>query len=143
MAKAIVWFNVALYSCVVAVATHDLYRLFLGNALPDEFESVRADVLGIRLIFILPSLVCLWGLASLARCGRRAALSWNLVLAFLLGVMPLIALAFAAYLAGGDVSSFLPEPTFLLTSLLPAVGFLALAFGLRSIAVRQLFDAHA
>jgi hypothetical protein len=143
MAKAIIWLNVLLYSCVVATGAYDLYRLSFGSALTGEFEAVRTDALGIRLVIVVPSLVCIFGVVFRARWGRRAAVSWNFVLAFFLGVMPFIALAFAAYLAGGSVSSFLPEPSFLLTSLLPAVAFLALAIGLRSSAVRALFGAHA
>jgi hypothetical protein len=122
---------------------YGIYSFLFRNVLPPDLSALLIDLIGMRLLVAISSLVCIFGLLRFARWGRKAAVSWNLSLFFLLGVLPFVGGLFAAYLFGGDAGAFLPKSELEFGSLTVAVVFLVLALALRSKRVREYFESHA
>jgi len=87
MGKAIVLANVLLYLCIVALGARDVYFMLFAHA-PEGVSALRLDAFAIRALIVLPTLVCIFGLARRARWGLSAAVVWNIVLVLMLVVVP-------------------------------------------------------
>ena len=143
MARTIVLLNSLLYLCVVALGGRDIYMFIFRHALSSVFSEMLAGVVVIRLFYIVPSVVGIFGLLLAARWARSFALSWNLGLAFMIGAIPFLSAALVAYPSEVDFKQFLPRGASLVFLLAASGTFLLMAAGLRSGSVLQYFKAHA
>ena len=143
MAQAVILLNAMLYLAVVAILGDNIYGFMFRHALPAEFSEMLSYVVLIRLLVIVPTLVCLFGLLRQTRWGYRLAFSWNLSLAFLLGGLPILGAAYGAYLSGLSFSFLLPRGAQLAFMLVSAILFCAMAIALKSSPVRHHFQSRA
>ncbi len=143
MARTIILLNSLLYLCVVALGGRDIYLFLFRHALPCDFSEMLAGVVVIRLFFVVPSLVGIFGLVLAARWARSFAFSWNLGLAFMIGAVPFLSAALVAYSSEVDFRQLLPRGASLVFLLAASGTFLSMAAGLRSGSVLRYFKAHA
>lgn len=143
MARWAIRLNVVSYACLVAGLGYDTYRYLFRSPLPDFLHRLTPEIVNMRLVLIVPTVVCLTGLLRRTRWGLDAAVGWDLSLGFLFGAAPFIAIFGTMYLNGDIDTALLLRNSFRADSSTVAVSFLILGMVLRRRSVREHFGAHA
>ncbi|MDZ4098605.1 MAG: hypothetical protein U1E13_07860 [Methylophilaceae bacterium] len=132
--------NILLYACVVVLLGYELYLLLIQDTLPSYLTSVILHAVSIRVLVIIPTLICIFGLLTLTNWGRKAAVYWNVLLAIFIGVFPFLAAILSAHFGGGNITDFLPLGMRLIGILFSTLLLLAMAAAMQSSSVRDYFQ---
>jgi hypothetical protein len=140
MAVLTIRLAIVMFALVAVLASFDIYRVVFGSSMSPDVRAVRVPVIGIRLLFLAPSVLVVFGLLRTAPWALRSAVAFSFCFAFLLGALPFLAMAALAISLGVDPAQLLPQGMYLVPTVGLGLAFLALAIALRSKSIELHLD---